>query len=57
LSRIITTAGRSAGPAPASARKEAIATIRSALRKQTATDAEVDDALEALVELARTPED
>ena len=51
----ILTAG--AGPAAAaekpSPRKEAIRLIRTALRKQDATDDEVDSALEALVELAK----
>lgn len=53
MSRIVTSAGKTPARKPGSARKESIAAIRTALRKKDATDAEVDDALEALVEIAR----
>lgn len=49
LAEPITNAGT---PAP-SPRKDAIRLIRTALRKQDATDDEVDGALEALLELAK----
>lgn len=44
----------SASAAPAATpRRQAISLVRTALRKQDATDEEVDDALEALLELAK----
>lgn len=44
----------SASTAPAATpRRQAIALVRTALRKHDATDEEVDDALEALLELAK----
>lgn len=50
----ITTAGRvDQSPAPRDPRKEAIRLIGRTLRKQDATDDEVDAALEALVELTK----
>lgn len=52
--RVITTAGRAPAPSPQTARREAIARIRAVLRNQAAPDTEVDDALEALTELAKT---
>ena len=48
----ITTAGRERS-IPTSPRRDAIRLIRAALRKQDASDDEVDEALEALVELAK----
>lgn len=63
MSEVITTAGRAglaealtASPAE-SPRREMIKRLRATLRKPEATDDEVDDALEALVELARTPDE
>lgn len=38
---------------PTSLRREAIAVIRATLRRAEASDAEVDDALDALVELSK----
>jgi hypothetical protein len=49
----ITTAGRAVRKQADDTRKDAIRLIRTALRKPDATDAEVDSALEALVELAK----
>lgn len=54
MARVITTAGREAPPDPRSARREAISRIRQVLRAPEARDEDVDDALEALTELART---
>jgi hypothetical protein len=54
MGKIITTAGRTAAPKPKNVRKSAIASIRAALRNKDATDSEVDDALDALVELAKS---
>lgn len=54
MSRVITTAGRSSQPAPKTARREALARIRVVLRDQAAKDEDVEDALEALTELARS---
>lgn len=51
---VITSAGRAAPVKPETAKREAIARIRQVLRNQAAPDAEVDDALEALTELAKT---
>ncbi len=48
----ITTAGLDAKPA-ADPRKDAIRLIRTALRRADATDAEYEEALEALVELSK----
>lgn len=42
-----------ATPASPNPRREAIRLVRSTLRNQGATDDEVDDALEALLELAK----
>lgn len=54
MSEVITTAGRAVPTSPTTnPRREAIKAIRAALRNQDATDAEVDDAIEALVELAK----
>jgi hypothetical protein len=47
------TPARGLSPAAPSARRAAIQLVRQALRKQDATDDEVDDALEALIELAK----
>jgi hypothetical protein len=41
------------GPAPASPRRASIQLIRQTLRKHDSTDEEVDEALEALVELSK----
>lgn len=55
MAEIIDTAGRAPLPvAPVSnPRREAIRVIRQVLRKQDASDDELDDAYEALVELAK----
>lgn len=53
--RVITNAGRE-GAVRVDARREAIRRIRQVVRRVDAPDDEVDDALEALVELAKTPE-
>lgn len=51
---VVDTAGRFE-PAPRPGRRDVIRAIRAALRRQDATDDEVDDALDTLVELARDP--
>lgn len=55
MSRVITTAGRTfAEPAPViDPRREAIRAARAVIRNPESTDDQVDDALEALVELAK----
>lgn len=53
LAEPILTAGRDEAPAQSDPRKNAIRHIRTTLRKADATDTEVDDALEALLELAK----
>lgn len=53
MSNIIETAGLEIPWAAPNKRKLAIKEIRAALRKVDATDDEVDDALDALVELAK----
>jgi hypothetical protein len=55
--RVITTAGRAAPVKPGSAKREAIARVRAVLRDPKASDAQVDDALEALTEISRSTED
>lgn len=42
-----------APPVQTNPKREAIKTIRAVIRRQDATDDEVDDALEALVELSK----
>lgn len=54
MSKVISTAGRNRPADPQVNKKAVIARIRSALRDQAAKDQDVDDALEALVELAKT---
>lgn len=55
MTRVITSAGREASaPDPQRSKREVIARIRQVLRNQQATEAETDDALEALTELAKT---
>lgn len=49
----VTNAGRAQVPA-GNPTREALARVREVLRKQDSTDAEVEDALEALVELAKS---
>ena len=49
----ILTAGLADPQPPANPRREAIKAIRAKLRQADATDDEVDDALEALVELTK----
>lgn len=54
MADLISTAGRAPeGPAPKSPRREVVAAVRSVLRRLDASDDELDDALEALVELAK----
>lgn len=55
MAEVISTAGlvTPEAPKPANPRRDAVKLIRAALRNPTATDDEVDDALEALVELAK----
>lgn len=50
--RVITTAGASPEQ-PRNARRDAVRLVREALFKQTATDEDRDDALEALIELSK----
>jgi hypothetical protein len=54
VTRIVTTAGRDPQPQPRTARREALAKIRAAIRDTNARDEDVEDALDALVELAKT---
>ena len=50
----ITTAGTAVAKSSApNSRKDSIKAVRAILRNATASDAEVDDALEALVELSK----
>lgn len=56
---VILTAGLDPKAAPAAApskRKAALAEVRRVMRDPNSTDADVEDALEALVELARDTE-
>lgn len=53
MAEVIDTAGRADAPPPVDPRREAIKAVRAVLRKVSATDDEVDDALEALVELSK----
>lgn len=56
MAEVITTAGRAPQepqPEPESPRKAAVRAIRTALRNPQATDADVEDALEALIELSK----
>jgi hypothetical protein len=56
MAEVISTAGLGdafEGAKPEHPRRDAIRVIRATLRNQTATDDEVDDALDALVELAK----
>jgi len=50
---VVTTAGLEFAPAKPTPRREAIQRIRAVLRNNQATEAESDDALEALVELSK----
>lgn len=52
--RVIINAGREAAPKAGAGKREAIGKIRAALRNSQASDEDVDDALEALVELAKS---
>ena len=55
MTRVISTAGKApAAPKPGTTRREAISRIRAVLRNPQAPDTQVDDALEALTELAKT---
>ena len=56
--RLVLTAGKTRGPVqgPASPRRVLLAEIRRIVRDPQSTDAQVEDALEALVELRDTPE-
>lgn len=54
MPEVILTAGLGpVAPTQANPKREAIARVREILRKPDATDVEVEDALEALVELAK----
>ncbi len=55
MAEVISTAGLvvPADPKPENPRREAVRLIRATLRNQAATDDEVDDALDALIELAK----
>lgn len=60
MSDIITTAGLErvfSGPTKFNKRKEAIREVRSKLRNPNATDDEWDDALDALIELSKEPDE
>lgn len=54
MSRVVSTAGRAGRPDPQASKRAVIAKIRRALRDSAAKDDDVDQALEALVELAKT---
>jgi hypothetical protein len=54
MAELIDTAGISIVEDPLMAQREAVATIRKTLRKMDASDDEVDGALEALIELAKS---
>jgi hypothetical protein len=51
---IITSAGLVS--APVDLKRAALREIRAVLRRQDATDTEIEDALESLVELAKEPD-
>jgi len=51
--RVITTAGKALPSAPAPDRKSIIAELRRTIRDPRAPESAVDDALEAIIELAR----
>lgn len=54
MAEAITTAGKALGPvAQPDVRREAVKRVREVLRRADASDDEVEDALEALVELAK----
>lgn len=54
--RLVLTAGKAPAPAAQSPRRVLLAEIRRIVRDPQSTDAQVEDALEALVELRDTPE-
>ena len=59
MAEVFTSAGLAPTSTPApdsSPRREAIRAVRAIIRDPKATDADVEDALEALVELSRTQE-
>lgn len=55
MAEVIYTAGKFAAPtvAPFDPRKEAIRAVRKIIRDITSTDDQIEDALEALVELSK----
>jgi hypothetical protein len=54
MADVVSTAGKeSAKPDAARARREVVQAVRAVLRKADASDDDVDDALEALLELAQ----
>lgn len=50
---VVVTAGLAPAPVPQDPRKESIRQIRKTLRDAAATDDQVEDALEALLELTK----
>lgn len=54
MADVIISAGLEPSAPATSSRREAIKLIRATLRKQDSSDEEVDEALEALVELSKT---
>lgn len=58
MAEVITTAGRKEPETvqPESPRRAAIKAVRAVIRNPSSTDAEIEDALEALVELSREQE-
>lgn len=55
MAEVITSAGLASVemPAPSDPRKDAIRSVRAVIRNPKSTDADIDDALEALIELSR----
>jgi hypothetical protein len=54
MTRVITTAGRELEAAGPRTRREVIQRVRQVLRDTNASDEDVDDALETVVELAKS---
>jgi len=53
MAELIFSAGLAEAAKPTSTRRDAIKMIRATLRKQESSDDEVDEALEALIELSK----
>lgn len=53
MAEVIFTAGKSLPTAPPDLRREAIRSVRQIIRNPASTDDQVDDALEALLELTK----